>query len=426
MPEHTAHPHSRIPGRRGQGGFSLVEMMVALLFTALLMGGMSTVFRSSLGTFMTTGEQLASSRRNRLALEMLYDDLNSAGMYMTNLGYYPTFQDGNEGFFLNRETVPGTDLPTNRLKNDQLYLYFDDPLPFEGTLQASGPSGLASGPGLSTLVSSAAVGGGDVGSVSNAFTVVFPDSTLAQKVKAGQFVVFRNGFDVKEIQSVSASGSAVTITPNPRTQSATGVSTGGSGAFFADPQIAGKNVLVVNRAQQVRYCIRGRAYDPENPSSPIPCLVREQVNYGDPFTDASANTSVIAENVSRFQVFMSLDGGTTWFGMGGKAAGQSGWDSFKSSLDTELAKAGALSTGRPGVQAVTGNPNWFREIPVLVRVEVTTRSPKPLREYYNPDLPLASQYPDPTDTTPDATQRRYFNETTRTLILMPRHFGLPY
>lgn len=63
-------------------GFSLVELLVAMVFTALLMAGMAKVFQASLGTFYTAGEKMSSARRNRLSLDILYDDLNTAGMFL--------------------------------------------------------------------------------------------------------------------------------------------------------------------------------------------------------------------------------------------------------------------------------------------------------------------------------------------------------
>ena len=39
------------PERKPQYGFSLVEMLVALVFMSILMAGMAVVFRTSIGTF---------------------------------------------------------------------------------------------------------------------------------------------------------------------------------------------------------------------------------------------------------------------------------------------------------------------------------------------------------------------------------------
>ena len=46
-----------------QRGFSLVELLVALVFTMVLMAGMANVYRASLSSFYTSGESISSVRR---------------------------------------------------------------------------------------------------------------------------------------------------------------------------------------------------------------------------------------------------------------------------------------------------------------------------------------------------------------------------
>lgn len=72
-----------------KAGFSLVELLVALVFMALLMAGMAKVYQSSMNTFYKSSESLSSGRRNRMALDLLYDDLSAAGQYLINLTAYP-------------------------------------------------------------------------------------------------------------------------------------------------------------------------------------------------------------------------------------------------------------------------------------------------------------------------------------------------
>src|SRR5574344_1325703 len=114
-------------------GFSLVELLVAVLFTGLLMAGMATVFKASLGTFATSSEMLSSSRRNRMSLDMLYDDLNQAGALPTSLMLYPTVDPTIPPFIIRpNQAYTGTDV-TNPL-TDELCFYYDEILPFAGTL----------------------------------------------------------------------------------------------------------------------------------------------------------------------------------------------------------------------------------------------------------------------------------------------------
>ena len=69
----------------GSRGFSMVEMMVALVFTMILMAGLGQVFKSSLSASYLMGEKISSLRRNRGSMDLLYDDLNSAGMVLVDV-----------------------------------------------------------------------------------------------------------------------------------------------------------------------------------------------------------------------------------------------------------------------------------------------------------------------------------------------------
>ena len=81
-------------------GFSLVEMLVALVFTGILMAGMATVFKTSLSTFYTSGEQLSSARRNRMSIDLLGDDLNAACMYLLDPSVPPAVVATNPPFYI--------------------------------------------------------------------------------------------------------------------------------------------------------------------------------------------------------------------------------------------------------------------------------------------------------------------------------------
>ena len=70
-------------------GFSLVELLVALVFTMVLMAGMANVYKASLSAFYTSGESISSSRRNRMSVDLLVEDLNRAGMFLTDLSVPP-------------------------------------------------------------------------------------------------------------------------------------------------------------------------------------------------------------------------------------------------------------------------------------------------------------------------------------------------
>ena len=58
---------------------------------------------------------------------------------------------------------------------------------------------------------------------------------------------------------------------------------------------------------------------------------------------------------------------------------------------------------------MAADPAWFREIPVLIRVDVTTRTSLRREEYGTTATPTLS-----------------YKEQTHSLVLRPRHFGLSF
>ena len=64
---------------RGRSGFSLVELMVALVCTGLLLAGMARVFQASLASWSQVNASLAAQRGLRWALEALALDLRMLG-----------------------------------------------------------------------------------------------------------------------------------------------------------------------------------------------------------------------------------------------------------------------------------------------------------------------------------------------------------
>lgn len=415
-------------GRDAKSGFSLVELLVAMVFTAILMAGMAKVFQASLGTFYTAGEKLSSARRNRLSLDILYDDLNVAGMLLipsdisaqgpqsqavstTN----PLFQIvPNTSVTIPKANADGTDLI---FKADQLLLYADQALPFEGSLD----NALA---GTQSLMGTA----GGVGTMpsSTSYSVTFDSAPHANLVKTGMMVVFLDNLSAQTIGSASPTGATVTITPSTVTSVSAGAPTGSS-AIDTNGHLAKARVLIVQPAQQVRYSIQPQFLDPSNAAKAIPCLMREQENYipggfvsylasGTPTADYSS--TIVAENVTGLKFYLSLNPGDTtstpnkvWagyqytgtdfnggiLGIGGSAAG---------TVNGQLATYGLPLTGYQSITPT--NFTWFRDIPVAVRADVTTRTANPRTEY--------------NQTT--ATPQLVYNTRQETLVLVPRHFGL--
>ena len=120
------------PGVPSARGFSLVELLVALVFTMTLMAGMANVYKASLSSFYTSGESISHVRRNRMSMDLLADDLNQACMYLADLAVPPATSATMQPFFVwPNMPIEGSDDPAT---SDELYFYVDQSLPFEGTL----------------------------------------------------------------------------------------------------------------------------------------------------------------------------------------------------------------------------------------------------------------------------------------------------
>ncbi len=420
-------------------GFSLVELLVAMVFTALLMAGMAKVFQASLGTFYTAGEKMASSRRNRLSMDILYDDLNTAGMFLlpTDIaagapqsvpisGANPLFVvNPNVPVTIKKGNADGSDLV---ITSDQLLMYSDEALSFEGTLKGA----IA---GTNSLVATA-VQAGAVATVpgTTTFTIDCLSPSNASQVQKGMALVFKDNLSGRGIANVAPGvGNQVVITPSNTIQAAGGGSTGNT---LLDPygHLDGAKVLFVEVGQQVRYSIQPQKLDPNDPNKDIPCLVREQENYiptgfvsyltgGAPPT-ANYSATIVAENVVGLKFYMSMNPGDTsktpdkvWAGYGYTgtdfnagilgAGGSAGAGTLNDQLTTygvtgfnSIATQNATTTARDLV--------WFRNIPAAVRVDLTTRTATARTEFNQ------------TTSTPTLT----YNTHQETLVLVPRHFGL--
>lgn len=381
------------PARRQQG-FSLVELLVALVFTSLLFAGMATVFKSSLGVFTTSGERLSNLRRNRMALDMLSDDLNLTGQYLVDMTAYPTWATAtNPAFWIK----PGADAASA----DEIYMSFDEALPFDGTYSI----GTTAAPlAVSTSNDDLVKAGTSVATGIPSDFKINIRADQAALVKSGYFVVFKDSFEAKQIDTPSVTGGVVSVTIKANMADAAGNSNGSTGQAAKNRHRNGAAVTVVNPAQQVKYSIQKRAFDPEHTGDTVPCLIREQVNYGNAFVTGQPgySTSVIAENVTNLKAYLKVDAtSTTW--ITGATWGGEGGDTIVAKVDDVLS-----TRGRTNFKSIKDNPHWFRDIPALVRLDVTTRTARSRTEY---------------GATPGASA---FKEQVQTLILLPRHFGLSF
>ena len=376
-------------------GFSLVELLVALLFTLLIMAGIATVFSASISSFHVSGDNVSSARRNRLGIEMLGVDINMAGMYMVDMVVLPHTVTNMPPFFVQPNMAvlnPGADDPAT---TDELYFYLDEPLPFEGTLVDSSAYQTAADMVLS---------GADLDPATNRFTINCLSNDYARQVRIGQVAIFKDFWEALYITNVSVSGSNVTITTGPSPNSEI-TGSGSTGLPSAAHHLDGSGVVFVRPGQIVRYRIEMVDLDPEKPQG-IPCLVRNQGDYSHTgvFVAHPDSRHIVTENVSEFKVYLSANGGRDWAGFGYAGTGFEGWNGaagIRGQIDSQLS-----TVGRPGYESTRADEHWFRSIPTLIRVDLTTRTATRRAEF-----------------SPGHDQLAY-GGLTQTLIFMPRHFGL--
>lgn len=413
-------------------GFSLVELLVALLFTMLLMAGMATVFRGSLGTFITSGEKLSSARRNRMSVDMIYDDLNAAGMLLTSLADY----NGSAANPINLNALnppfritpnvayAGTDVDVPNNVTDQLDLYFDDALPFEATVTSAVQSVVEFMGDPPTPVPP-----------SQSFSVGMTSEQAAQLVlenNASPVTVLprANVSQPKIPSAITNSGTTATITFTTSLRS--------ESEDLSKLRIpVGTGIMFVRPGRYVRYSIQSRNLDPtpSTAGTAIPCLIRDEVIYSavsgsaTPFA-APISSTIVAENVIGFQVMVSPDGGQTWVNDPNDPAQRNGGvpDSATPGLShtvhaswadlRDLLNANASITGRPAPNnSVSDSRFWFKDIPVTIRVDITTRTARPRAEYVG-DQPNTI-----INTTAGGAP---YKIQTQSIVLVPRHFGLSY
>jgi len=374
-------------------GFSLVELMVAVFFTLVLMAGLASVFKASLSTFYTSGEKLSSARRNRMSVDMLTDDINAAMMYLTDFSAPPIGILGaaNPPFYvLPNMPITGVGAGDPQL-GDELYFMMDQALPFEGTLFT--PPALT----MADAVNNATEPGPQV------FFIECGTSGYAGMVKKGQLLGLKFDWSPNRIVSdpVPVSPTQIRVeTGMDQIDSITGAE--GSKLGQGSKPVPGSGILFLQKNQMVRYRIEMLRLDPLKANG-IPCLVRDQGTYSDAGFVSDQPQQIITENVSGFKVYMSVNAGQTWAGLGMAATGFSaGWDQgIRTELDTQLASA-----GRPGYQTTRGDEFWFRSTPTMVRVDVSTRTATQRSEY---------------SSTPNTVA---YKDLTQSLVFVPRHSGL--
>ncbi|MFZ4512588.1 MAG: PilW family protein [Geothrix sp.] len=376
-----------------QRGFSLIEMLVAMLFIGVLTAGMLRVYSTNLAGVQRVNDMIGSQRRGHWALGSMQDDLASIG-YFANVGFnnpaagnYSVTNGTQEPFMILPDplvvTVTGPNpaspgalvtgplVPPGQVPHlDEIQYVSDRSLPIQATLSAITTAGLS----LNLISGSTA------------------------DLQAGDIVAVQDGnFEQFIISVVSGNSVGVDLAATVIAQAVGGVyqvTTPGTKAHLAGVPLSFYRPNIVTR-----YSVQALAWDPSNSAITVPCLVRQQTAYpvgGTAITWAGVPVEIIAENIDGLRIDLSVDGGTNWL-----RQDAANWAEIAGRITTALVPMGA--TGTPLRDA--SNPLWFRIYPCLIRVDVSSRSATPRAGSSN----VAGQA--------DYARR------TQTLMVTPRNFG---
>ncbi|WP_243324554.1 hypothetical protein [Geothrix sp. SG200] len=409
--------------RLSQSGFSLVELLVALVFTAILTTGMLRIFASSVSGFYTQQESLGLQRASRFALNLVEEEIIQAGylfpprnlsgelsvgsptvqppVLVQQTDYQPVWSDPN-----------GTTVILDKV--DELQFVQDLNLEVEGTLTADAAPGasqatVAIPSGRSTLDKYL------TGSSDHPLVMVMLDSQI-------------NQVDMVRVKSIDSKGVA-DFDPNSSGLDAFGNERGGGffSGIFNNLHKSGAPCTFIAPLQVVRYAVVPRALDPADPKHLIPCLVRQTAplvkasifaplkDQTAPAQDATWTEQILAEGVSGLKVDISLDGGKTFLRYnadGTLKAGMDTWANVYTGLDT------AIKAALPGASVLASHtskglsdpldPMWTNYLPVTFRLDVETRTRLARAEY------AANQ----------ATPTPAFRTRTVTMMISPKNYAL--
>ncbi|MDP2875586.1 MAG: prepilin-type N-terminal cleavage/methylation domain-containing protein [Holophaga sp.] len=398
-------------------GFSLIEMLVAMIFISILMMGMFQVYGAAMNSFSSTAEAMGANRIKRWAITQIEDDLQSAGYFF----YHPgrelpgyisvdtaTGQNALMIFPDRSATYNTLDPGTNTVVSetvwfDEVQFIEDQPLQVRAQLSA-------------------------IPAANNLLTLTVTSGALTE-VLAGDYVLLLDAtYEICRVLSTTATTVTLDTSASAIRDPVDGNATGASqGLQYLSHQI-GTDVFFVRPLQVVRYTVLPLALDPASATSMIPCLVRDQTAYptnGTRFVWPAANATaagvtrtIIAENVAgqpvtaaapnlpnqyALRVDISPNNGTTWSRTGPTAiTAAGGWPGIVGNFNTWVGV-----NGRAPYTSITDsmNPIWFRNIPALFKVDLTTRTALKRADRNNP------------------TQRTY-TYRSQTLVCQPRNFAL--
>lgn len=388
-------------------GFSLVELLIALVFISFMMAGMLRIYGSAIQGFAAANESAKAQRDNRWAQENLTDDLETAG-YFFFYGGRPavsgiSVSGGSQNPLMlfpdqtitNKAADPvnPSATPINEtITFDELQFLRDDILPITAQLSAQPLD-------------------------SSSISVTLSNGNLSE-VKAGDFVAL---MDAVPYQMVMISGAPGSGTSGTVPLSTTPVQDPTTGAMISSTILSlnhqpGVDVVFIRAYQVVRYTVMPLSLDPSNSNATVPCMVRDEAPYpasgaliswpaptatAAQLAAANVTRTVIAQNVTGLRFDMSLDQGVTW-------TRGADWPGTQTNLNTKLS---ALAAAYPGLNYATTttdptNPLWYRNAPLLFRADVTTRTVLKRADF-------------------SATANTAAYRTrTQTFLVQPRNFGL--
>src|SRR5512133_2763169 len=275
-------------------GFSLVELMVALVFISFLMAGMLKIFQASTSTFASLSETLAIQRNARWGLNLLQEEVLQAGFllppYQTP-GLNPTSASAQPPLLMQKtDYIP----PDETVPVDEFQMVVDMPLNVEGALTKDPAKG-------------------DI-----TLSVKIPSG--ASDVKDGDLLMVQDSnwefFLVQDATSDTVNIKPITATPQ---QDAHGNQT----QPFAHSSVkcdhsATAEFAVYRPMTVVRYTVVPRKLDPSDPTAVVPCLVRQRrplsvspntiwaPDKNTPQTTSPADEQILLEGVTGFRVDWSF------------------------------------------------------------------------------------------------------------------------
>lgn len=381
-------------------GFSLIEMLIALLFMSLMMAGMLRIYASSTKSFSVARESITAQRANRWALGILEDDLQGAGLFyppqrLAPIGLNVTVGKQNPVMVLPNQTVSyksstPTGFVTETITYDEIQFLSDIPLNINAETASSIP----------------------VGSGTLSLNVI--SGTLSD-LQAGDYIFFLDQNSADAVMVASAAGSVVTLSSTTPGGGPGGLlDVGASSGFTTNPttqapHLAGVPVMFLRPNMVVRYSIQPEALDPSDPTAMVPSLIREMAPY--PTSGALMNWSALAgttgytrerimSNASGLRIDLSLNAGAGWTRASATGAGTGGWGQMVAAANAQIAT-------NPSPYNSISNPinlMWYRSVPALFRFDLQTRSSNQRTEASATDATLA------------------YKTRTQTLFVSPRNF----